>query len=115
MSAARTGVCGPLIASLALIVAGICAPAAAADAARGKVLYETRCAACHASSVHNRNARKAKTFQALRAQVRRWSVEAGGSWSADEVDDVTIYLNRRYYRFPCPPGVCASHQASNAP
>jgi mono/diheme cytochrome c family protein len=103
-----------VIASLALGLVGLSAPLAAADAERGKTLYETRCSACHASSVHNRSARKAKSFDALRAQVLRWSDEVGGSWSGDEIDDVTLYLNQRYYRFRCPRGVCKANQASLA-
>ncbi len=103
-----------VIALLALSLAGLSGAQAAADAERGKILYETRCSACHASSVHQRSARKAKSFDGLRAQVLRWSTEVGGSWSADEIDGVALYLNRRYYRFPCPPGVCKADQASLA-
>ncbi len=100
--------------ALGLACAGFSA-AAAADAERGKMLYETRCGACHEISVHHRNARKAKTFDALRAQVLRWSAESGGAWSAEEIDDVTLYLNDRFYRFPCLPRLCKAEQASLAP
>jgi mono/diheme cytochrome c family protein len=103
-----------IVASLALGLTGLSAMAIAADPGRGSALYETRCSACHASSVHQRSARKAKSFDALRAQVLRWSAEAGGSWSADEIDDVTFHLNQRYYRFPCPPSVCKDERASLA-
>jgi mono/diheme cytochrome c family protein len=102
------------IASLALGLAGLSAPAAAADAERGGRLYETRCNGCHASSVHQRSARKAKSFDGVRVQVLRWSNEAGGTWSGDEIDDVALYLNQRYYRFPCPQSVCKAIQASLA-
>lgn len=103
-----------LIAALALGVSGLCAAQAPADAERGKVLYETRCSACHASSVHQRNARKAKSLDSLRVEVLRWSVEAGGSWSAGEIDDLTLYLNQRYYRFPCAPPLCTAARVSLA-
>jgi mono/diheme cytochrome c family protein len=103
-----------VITSLALGLAGLSGAQAAADAGRGKIMYETRCSACHASSVHNRNARKATSFDGLRAQVLRWSTEVGGSWSGDEIDDVTRYLNQRYYRYPCPQSVCKADQASLA-
>ena len=102
------------IGSLALSVAGLSAAQAAADAERGRILYETRCSACHAMSVHNRDARKATSFDGVRAQVLRWSAEAGGSWTADEIDDLTLYLNQRYYHFPCPPSLCKANQASLA-
>jgi len=83
----------------------------AADAERGRVLYEARCDLCHRTSVHVREARKATSFEALRVQVARWNTELGGAWSRDEIDDVTRYLNNRYYLFPCPESVCGSGQA----
>ncbi len=108
----RFAIPGALI-TLALAVSpGLSAAQALGDAGRGKVLYETRCVACHEISVHNRNARKAATFTGLRAQVERWSEQVGGSWSAGEVDDVTLYLNQRFYRFPCPQTLCKADQAS---
>lgn len=103
-----------MAASLLLCLAGLTSAHAAADAERGKTLYETRCGACHATSVHNRSVRSARSFDALRVQVLRWSAEAGGSWTAEEIDDVALYLNQRYYRFPCPPGKCKDHQAAVA-
>jgi mono/diheme cytochrome c family protein len=109
---ARNGLLRAAIALVAVGLAGLPGPVAAADAARGSVLYETRCNACHASSVHNRSARKAKSFDGIRTQVLHWTAESGGSWSADEIDDLTLYLNQRYYRFPCPQSVCRANQAS---
>ncbi len=114
MISTRVGILAAAIASLALVFFGLPGAQASADAERGKGLYETRCSACHASSVHNRDARKAKSFNALRAQVLRWSAEVGGAWTADEIDDVTLYLNQRYYRFPCPQTMCRADQASIA-
>jgi len=107
----RSGVFATALVALALACATP-AGAHAADAERGKVLYETRCSACHESSVHQRNARKAKSFAGVRAQVLRWSGQVGGIWSADEIDSVTQYLNRRYYGFPCPQSMCKADQAS---
>lgn len=112
MISPRVGLLRALIAALALGFAGLCWAQGPADAERGKVLYETRCSACHASSVHQRNARKAKSFDSLRVEVLRWSVEAGGSWSAGEIYDLTLYLNQRYYRFPCPPTLCSAGKVS---
>jgi mono/diheme cytochrome c family protein len=80
--------------------------ASAQDAARGKELYETRCVGCHSRSVHNRASRKAGSFEAVRTEVSRWNKELGGTWRAEEIDDVSVYLNDRYYKFPCPQSVC---------
>lgn len=110
----RTSLLRALIAPLALSLAGLCAAQAPADAERGRILYETRCGSCHASSVHLRSARNAKSFDSLRTQVLRWSAAAGGSWSADEIDDVSLYLNQRYYRFPCAHAGCTADRASLA-
>jgi hypothetical protein len=96
-----------------LVCSLVCAlaPAHAADGERGRVLYEARCDLCHRTSVHVREARKATTFEALRAQVARWNMELGGAWSRDEINDVTVYLNSRYYFFPCPESACGNGQA----
>jgi mono/diheme cytochrome c family protein len=100
--------------SMALVLAQLSGAAIAADPVRGSALYETRCIACHASSVHQRGARKAQSFDGVRAQVLRWSAEVGGTWNGDEIDDVSVYLNQRYYRFPCPQTLCKADQASLA-
>jgi len=84
----------------------------AQDAGRGKELYETRCVGCHSKSVHNRESRKAKDFEALRAEVSRWNRELGGAWRTEEVDDVSVFLNERYYKFQCPQTVCRKAQGA---
>lgn len=112
MTVRRMRMLGVAMVALGLGLAALPGWATAADAGRGKTVYETRCRACHEVSVHRREARKARSFEALRAQVRRWSAEAGGAWSAEEIDDVTLYLNDRYYRLPCPQSWCKADQAS---
>ena len=89
------------------------APAQGADAERGRALYEARCDLCHGTGVHVRETRKATSFEGVRTQVARWNTELGGAWSADEINDVTVYLNNRYYFFPCPESVCRSGQATS--
>jgi mono/diheme cytochrome c family protein len=81
-------------------------PAAAADAERGRVLYESRCDGCHATSVHGREKRVATDFESVRGWVRRWGANLGLAWTDDDATDVTVYLNDRYYRFRCPATVC---------
>ena len=90
--------------------------ASGADAERGRALYETRCDSCHAASVHGRAKREANGFDAVRGWVQRWSGNLGLKWTAEEIDDVTVFLNGRYYRFPCPPTACkATGQVDHAP
>jgi len=107
---------------LALAVAPIIAllPAAGAQPERGRALYELRCTGCHGQSVHARVKRVATDFAAVRGWVERWNRDLKLAWSADEIDDVTVYLNDNYYRYPCPPSTCkvisqASPAASGRP
>jgi hypothetical protein len=78
-----------------LLVAG---NTSAGDAERGRLLYQNHCTVCHTSVVHVRERRKAKTREDIQSWIRRWPAELGLSWGSDEVDDVTEFLNDRYYR-----------------
>lgn len=91
-----------------IVLAGLIlsAPLHADSIARGKSLYETKCHACHDRSVHNRSARKAKTYGGIRKEVTRWDGALGGGWGKEDIDDVTRYLNETYYKFRCPETVC---------
>jgi mono/diheme cytochrome c family protein len=82
------------------------ATAAAADPARGQALYELHCQGCHAESVHARAKRVAKSFDEVRSWVARWNASLSLAWSGEEIDDVALHLNTRYYRYPCPPTAC---------
>ena len=95
----------------ALLAASIAAlavtgAASAADPARGRTLYEARCGGCHNDSVHNDNSRKARNFEEARARVADFSTQLKTGWSGAQVDDVAVYLNERYYSFPCPAKLC---------
>lgn len=91
-------------------------PSWAADADRGRALYELRCGNCHSESVHGRKARVAKDFNDVRAWVVRWTANLKLAWTQEEIDDVALYLNGTYYRYPCPPQVCkVISQAPAAP
>jgi hypothetical protein len=80
--------------------------ASAADADRGKLLYEARCDNCHDQSVHTRGRKVATDFDEVRKYVRRWNINLGGAWGEDEITDVAIYLNAKYYSYRCPETVC---------
>ncbi len=66
---------------------------------RGEGLYLNHCLSCHESTAHIRKNRRAKTLAEVRRWVARWSVQLELGWGLNEVDDVTAYLNRTYYRF----------------
>ena len=96
-----------LTTALAMTLAGTDA-AAAADAERGRILYEARCGGCHNESVHGRERRVAHDFEEVRGWVLRWSANLGLAWTSEEVDDVSVHLNARYYRFRCPASLCSA-------
>lgn len=66
---------------------------------RGEMLYTNHCLSCHESVVHIREKRRAKSLDALRATVTRWSQELELNWSSREIEDVVLYLNIRYYHY----------------
>lgn len=94
--------------ALAAVALALATPAASADWARGKSLYDAKCGGCHSESVHGRVKRDARDFEAVRAWVTRWNTSLALRWDADEVDDVAAYLNITYYGYPCPPAICRS-------
>jgi cytochrome c5 len=70
----------------------------AADAERGRLLYENHCTVCHTSVVHVREQRQAASREDIQSWIRRWQKELDLQWGTVEVDDVTEFLNDRYYR-----------------
>lgn len=66
---------------------------------RGKLLYATHCSACHTSAVHWREKKLVTDFASLEMQVRRWQNSAGLNWTAEEIRQVSLYLNEEFYHF----------------
>lgn len=73
--------------------------ASAVNFDRGRQLYENHCQACHSNLLHTREARTISTLSALQRQVAAWGIHAGQDWGSEEVNDVTLYLDRMFYRF----------------
>ncbi len=65
---------------------------------RGQALYEHHCMSCHESWAHTREGRHVRTISELRARTEAWSIHSRLDWSAEEVNDVTDYLNRTFYQ-----------------
>ena len=66
---------------------------------RGGMLYVNHCLVCHDSVVHLRMDRRARSIEEVAQQVRRWSEVQSLQWSDEDVDEVSDYLERRFYRF----------------
>jgi mono/diheme cytochrome c family protein len=85
--------------------------AAAQDAARGRMLYETYCGICHYERVHDRLRSDVKDLADLRDMVARWAPQTKRQFTLDELEDVVAYLNESHYRF----GLPARRQKPGAP
>lgn len=85
---------------IAALLALVAAAAQAQDGARGALLYETHCVACHNQQVHWRDKKLATDWPSLKAQVQRWQDAARLQWSEPDVEAVARYLNDTIYRYP---------------
>lgn len=90
---------------LCMMALPVFADADAADAERGRLLYENHCMTCHESVVHIRSDRKSQSLGEVNWQVSRWASEIKLDWRYEEVSAVVRYLNERFYRFE-KPAVC---------
>ena len=66
---------------------------------RGRLLYENHCQVCHDSRAHIRANRKANSPSQVEKWVTRWSTHLKLDWQQAEIEDVTLYLSQRYYKF----------------
>ena len=90
----------PISIAIAAILWLASASTNAADPNRGQAMYELRCIECHDVSVHGRQNRVAKNYEEIRGWVIRWNNTLGALWDTDDIEDVSAYLNNRYYRYP---------------
>jgi mono/diheme cytochrome c family protein len=76
--------------------------AVSADLERGRALHDTHCRMCHDSVAYKRDKKIAATYEEVRAQVVRWQTNSSLRWSEEDIDNVTAYLAKTYYKLPCP-------------
>lgn len=74
-------------------------PAAAQDAARGKLLYENHCDGCHYERVHDRAPGKSRvhSLAELRAEVARRAAQIPQRLAPEDLADIVAYLDRSHY------------------
>lgn len=70
------------------------------DPARGQLLYEQHCGACHTPGIHYRRDTLPISRDELLGLVDVFRRQAGLAWTQEEIDDVVEYLNRTRYHFP---------------
>jgi mono/diheme cytochrome c family protein len=76
--------------------------AVSADLDRGRALHDTHCRMCHDSVAYKRDKKIADTYETVRAQVVRWETNSSLRWSEEDIDNVTAYVTKTYYKIPCP-------------
>jgi mono/diheme cytochrome c family protein len=99
---------GATMVALVSMVVGLSAPAlaqgSAHDASWGKNLHAESCAGCHsaphdAAFYQSRKGGKIANRDSLRTMVQGCVTHFGMPWFDEEVDAVTLYLDRTHYRF----------------
>jgi len=80
---------------------GLRAQMPAADAGRGKQLYETHCGGCHYERVHDRPRERSivHSMAELRSQVAERAALTGRPFTLEDIDDIAAYLNVSHYGF----------------
>ena len=66
--------------------------------ARGDRLHAV-CLSCHGTSIYVSDRREIKSLPALRQEVARWGDYYDPAFSQQDIDDVTAYLNKNFYKF----------------
>jgi hypothetical protein len=94
----------------ALLLALVGASAAAQDADRGRLLYETQCVSCHYERVHQRPRERAKvqSLAQLRDEVYLRAGQTGRPFTLQDLSDLVAFLDRSYYGFAVKPA--AGHE-----
>lgn len=82
-----------------LLVCAASSAAYAADAERGRVLYETHCIVCHTPRIHMRPNKLPLTREDLRILVDDFRRMENPAWTPEETEDVVEYLSRTRYHF----------------
>ncbi|MGB5179757.1 MAG: cytochrome c [Gammaproteobacteria bacterium] len=89
----------PLLIVISLCLAIASSPLLAADIKNGRQLQQKNCMSCHDDSMYTRDNRRINDLSGLRTQVQRCESTLGLTWFDEEVDDVTAYLNKSFYKF----------------
>jgi hypothetical protein len=84
--------------TITLLLALAAAPAPAENMARGRLLYDNFCGHCHLTEIHHRATSEVRTQGDLRRLVDVWQQEMGLGWGAEEIEDVSAWLDWAYYR-----------------
>ncbi len=69
----------------------------------GRALFtQGRCMVCHASRPFASASSRIKTYSTLTTMVETCNTNLGLGWFPDEVEAVSYFLNKHYYKLPIP-------------
>lgn len=89
-----------LLLSLLAAASGAHAAFLPGDPAKGKVIHDQQCVACHDSSVYTRPNRMVKSVEGLIGRVNFCNRQLNKKLTDDQVNDIINYLDKQYYHFP---------------
>lgn len=92
--------------ALFALLAALPLAASAADLKAGQALVDKQCSACHVqqvggdgSGIYTRKNSIIHSMADLHARIGMCSSQINGALTPAQEDDVTAYLNQRYYKF----------------
>ncbi|OIP19915.1 MAG: hypothetical protein CO105_03895 [Comamonadaceae bacterium CG_4_9_14_3_um_filter_60_33] len=83
---------------VAVLLLAACAQEPKGDPVRGMQTHEV-CLDCHGTELYASPTRKIKSLDALRKDVAKWGDYYAPALTPQDVDDITAYLNRDFYKF----------------
>ena len=92
-------VAGQIVTLLGLVTLAACTDSGQSDpVVRGELIHKV-CLSCHNTSLYVSPQREIKSLPALRQEVARWGDYYNPALSEQDIDDVTAYLNAKFYKF----------------
>jgi mono/diheme cytochrome c family protein len=85
------------LATLLVLFTHTAAYASAMD--NGEILHDGNCQRCHQAEIYTKPDRVVKNLPQLKQRVKQCELMADLMWFEEEVDDVTLYLNKIFYLF----------------
>jgi mono/diheme cytochrome c family protein len=88
-----------VIALLGFVTLAACSDSSQDDpVARGKEIHKV-CLPCHNTTLYVSPQREITSLPELRQEVARWGDYYDPALSQQDIDDVTAYLNAKFYKF----------------
>lgn len=75
------------------------APVVSLAASDGKAIYNKSCTGCHGTEVFTRADRRVNNLGKLKNRVKQCSYAVEAKWFDEEINAVTDYLNKNFYKF----------------